>query len=141
MYCESTLLNFEQPNPKTLIINGHTVEFEQRIMTLIPLEDRVIVHLNTSDFEFGDKLVGRNLLAYGPDGNQLGRVSNHGATLGASRRDTVTLPDKTGRRRVPQSIFDASLSEEDGVIRAGIADSVLSIDPENGKIIDMEYMR
>lgn len=99
------MINIDRPNPKALIINGHIVEFQQRIETAIPLPDRVIVHLKTADFEFGDKLVGRNLVAYGLYGKQLWRISDHGATLGASRTDTVTEPDKSGRRRVPQSIF------------------------------------
>lgn len=135
------MINLEQPSPKTLIINGHTIEFEQRVAELFSLLDRVVVLLETDDFEFGDKLVGRNLIAYDSRGTQLWRVSDHGATLGARREDTVTEPDKTGRRRVPQSIVGAYFDEDDGVIRALIIDSELTIDPEDGKVLGFKMRR
>ncbi len=135
------MLDVEQPNPKTLTVNGHTVEFQQRIKTLIPLTDRVLVHLVTADFEFGDKLVGQNLMAYGPNGKLIWRVENHGATLRARREDTVTQPDGTGHRRVPQSISDVGFYIEDGIISAALPAFELTIDPRNGKIVKIESRR
>lgn len=135
------MINLEHPNPNTLIINGHVVEFPQRIATVIPFERKVIVHLESDDFEFGDKLVGRNLLAYGPDGKQLWRVADHGAKIGARRADTVTQPDETGRRRIPQTIFQVYVGKKTGRLQAAILDTVFTIDPENGKILDYELIR
>lgn len=135
------MLNIEQSNPKTIIVNGHIVEFPQRIATIIPFADKVIVHLESDDFEFGDKLVGRNLLAYGPNGKQLWRIADHGAKVGASRADKVTQPDETGRRWVPQTIFDAYVGEKTGKLKATVLDFILTIDPKDGKIIDMELHR
>lgn len=134
-------MSFKQPNDKTLIFNRHAVEFEQRIVTIIPLSDRVIVHLKTADLKYGDKLVGRNLLAYGLDGNKLWRVADHGATLRAGRGDTVTTPNETGDRRVPQSIFGIYFDEEDATIVEILLGWDLTIDPENGDIVEMEQRR
>ena len=135
------MIDFNQPNPTTLVINGHTIAFQQSIATVVALHDKVIVLLESDDFEFGDKLVGRNLLAYGPDGKLLWRVEDHGVTIGARREDTVTQPDETGRRRIPQTIFHIFYDEDDGMITATILSADLTVDPKNGKIVDMEVRR
>lgn len=110
-------------------------------MTVIPFVDNVIVHLNSDDFEFGDKLVSRTLLAYGPDGKQLWCVADHGAQIGARHADTVTQPDETGRRRIPQTFFQVYVGEKTGRLQAAILDTVFTIDLKNGKILDYELIR
>lgn len=135
------MINFEQPNPKTLIINGRTIEFQQSVTEILPFPDRVVVLLHLDDFEFGDKLVGRNVLAYGLDGEELWRIEDHGFTLGARREDTVTKPDETGRRRVSQSFIGIDFDKEDGTILATLPAVELDIDPEDGKIINWEQRR
>lgn len=135
------MINVEQPNPKTLIVNDREVEFSQRIREFISLPDRVVILLRTDGFEYGDKLVGRNLLAYDLEGEKLWRVEDHRMTLGARREDTVTRPDETGRRRVPQSISSIGLDKVNGTIVANIPHLELTIDPSNGKIIDWEQRR
>ena len=135
------MINVEQPNDKALVINGHTVAFQQRIATFIPLSDRVVVHLKTANFKYGDKLVGRNLLACGPDGKQLWRVANHGMMIGARHEDAVTQPDETGRRHVPHAIFEVIVSKKNGMFRDVLLDFALILDPENGEIVDFEYRR
>lgn len=135
------MIKYKQPDPKSLIINGHTIEFQQRIATVIPLSDRVPVHLKSKDFAFGDKLVGRNLLAYDLNGKELWRVEDQGVTIGARREDTVTQPDESGRRRVPQSIFYIFYDEDDETITAALPIADLTIDPKDGKILDLEVRR
>lgn len=134
-------INFEQPNPHTLIVNGNTIEFEEVIATLIPFPDRIVVLLDTDSFKFGDKNVGQNLLSYGVNGEFLWRVEEHGMTIRAGRDDTVTQPNENGNRMVPQSIFEVDFIEKTGMIDAEIIDFSLTIDPATGKIIDMEYHR
>jgi hypothetical protein len=132
------MIKFEQPNPKTIIINKTPIEFPQSIARVLTLPDRVVILLEMDEFEYGDKMVGRNLLAYGPDGEEIWRVADHGATMRARRQDKVTLPDARGRRRVPQAISFASLNQSDGTIYAALANLYIIVDPKDGKILDMD---
>lgn len=81
------------------------------------------------------------MLAYSANGEMLWRVEDHGFVIRAGRDDTVTLPDEDGNRWVPQSIFQADIDEETGMIDANIVDFYLTIDPETRKITDKEFHR
>lgn len=97
------------------------------------MPDRIVIILESDEFEYGDKMVARNLLAYGPDGEEIWRVADHGAMIRAGRENKVTLPDASGLRRVPQTITSASFDQSDGTIYAAIADSYITIDSEMAK--------
>lgn len=124
-----------------MIINGHTVNFQQRIVKVLSFPSCVVIHLKTADFQYGDKLVGRNLVAYDSAGKFLWRVEDHGFTTLAGPEDMATKPDENGIRTVPQSIFEVEIIEETGMIDANIIDFSLTVDPRTGKIIDREYHR
>lgn len=71
-------MNVRQIGERALVIGGQEIEFRQRILRFLPVQDRVIVLLNPDDFEFGDPMVGRNILAYGENGELIWQVADHG---------------------------------------------------------------
>ena len=134
-------MKVKQPMPNALEINGNRVEFPQRVYAILPLEDRVIVHLKTGDFDYGDPLVGRNVLAYGSDGEMLWRVEDHGCVVPAGLEDPVTPVDENGERWIPQSFMAIWVDEDTGKIKTGIPEWIFTLDPETGALSDDEYDR
>jgi len=132
-------MKVEQQSPSQLKIDGHLIEFPQRINKMLRLGDRVIVLLKTGDFEYGDLLVGRNVLAFGPDGKMLWRVEDHKVVAPAGDEDPVTQPDENGERWVPQSFMGLWVEEDTGKIKAGIPEWIFTLDPETGSLSDDEY--
>jgi hypothetical protein len=112
-------MNVEQTAPNELDINGNRVQFPQRVKEYITLDDKVIIRLYVDDFEYGDLLVGRNVMAYGPDGKMIWRVPEHNL-----KRDGV-----------PEAFFGIYL-EDDGTLWAGTPGLELMLDPETGEYLE-----
>lgn len=109
---------------KTFTIGGKELEFNQRINVAIELDDRVIIHLKTGDFDFGDPLVGRNILCFGKNGEMLWRI-----------RDTeMTI----GKNDVPQSFLDIELDDE-GKFYADNVDASFVVNLEDGTFLESEW--
>ena len=58
--------------------DGNRIELDKRVESSIDLGDKVIVLFYVNDYEMGDMMVGRNIVALGSDGNELWRVEDHG---------------------------------------------------------------
>ena len=114
-------MNYEKLDEKTLLIGGKEVKFGQSVKEILDLGDRLVVRLYVDDFEVGDMMVGRNILAYDEDGNELWRVEDHGL-----RRES--------ERRAPDAFFDIHV-DDDGRLWGGTPGIYLGIDLETGKII------
>ena len=108
---------------KTLTINGKKLVFDQRVDEAVTLEDRVIIHLRVDDFEVGDPLVGRNVIALDASGNLLWRIPATGYTV----RNRLGL-------EVPEAFFGLELEEDHKTITIGTPDTVYEIDPESGEL-------
>ena len=124
-----------------ICVNDRQHSFDQRIDEIIELGDKVIILLNTDYFDYGDPMVGRNVLCYGADGELLWRVADHGCVIHARHDDPVTQPDEEGERYVPQSILGMDIEEGTGKIKIGLPDWHYTVDPETGELSDMEYNR
>ena len=117
-------MNYEQLDERTLLISGKEVKFGQSVKEILDLGDRLVVRLYVDDFEVGDMMVGRNIVAYDEDGNELWRVEDHGLRRPAA-------PD------VPDAFFDIHVDEK-GRLWGGTPGVELMIDLETGKILDAE---
>ena len=117
-------MNYEKVDEKTLLIGGKKVNFGQSVKEVLDLGDRLVVRLYVDDFEVGDMMVGRNVVAYGEDGNELWRVEDHGLR-------------RRSERKAPDAFFDIRLDEE-GRLWGGTPGVELMIDLETGKILDAE---
>ena len=135
------MLEVKTPFPKTLIINQNEIKKKKKIGTVLQLPDKVVVLLATHSFQFGDPMVGRNLLAYDAGGNLVWRIEDHGAVIRARPEDKVTKPDENGVRWIPQSVLEVEISEKTGLVEATLPHWILEIDPETGKILDARYNR
>ncbi|MDP6805843.1 MAG: hypothetical protein QF902_11040 [Rhodospirillales bacterium] len=90
---------------------------------MVTLEDRVIIRLLVGDFEIGDPLVGRNVLAFDKDGNMLWRIP----TTGVMVRD----PDGS---EAPEAYFNLRLNSDGETINIASPDLTYDLDPETGKL-------
>ena len=100
---------------------GNRIELDKRVESSIDLGDKVIVLFYVNDYEMGDMMVGRNIVAYGEDGNELWRVEDHGLR-------------RRSERRAPDAFFDIHV-DDDGRLWGGTPGIYLEIDLETGKII------
>ena len=100
---------------------GKRIELDKRVESSIDLGDKVIVLFYVNDYEMGDMMVGRNILAYDEDGNELWRVEDHGLR-------------RRSERKAPDAFFDIHV-DEDGRLWGGTPGIYLEIDLETGKII------
>ncbi len=100
------------------------VRFEQPVVEHVEDKGRVIVLFNSDFYEMGDMMVGRNIVAYDEDGNELWRVEDHGLR-------------RRSERKAPDAFFDIRLDEE-GRLWGGTPGVELMIDLETGKILDAE---
>ena len=107
---------------KTLTIEGRNFAFDQRIERIVVLDDRVILELYVNDFEFGDPLVGRNVIAVDKDGNLLWRITETG----------VMMRDPDGSE-APAAYFNLRLSSDGKNIKIGTPDMTYDLDPETGR--------
>ena len=114
-------MNYEQLDEKTLLIGGKEVKFGQSVKEVLDLGDRLVVRLYVDDFEVGDMMVGRNIVALGSDGNELWRVEDHGLR-------------RRSERKAPDAFFDIHV-DDDGRLWGGTPGIYLEIDLETGKII------
>ena len=115
---------------KTLNINGNTISFEQRVNEFVELADRVIVELYVDDFEVGDPLVGRNILAFDENGEMLWRIPATGVT----RRSVLG-------GETPEAFFGLWLGD-DGKVKTGTPNGFdWDIDPDTGKISNPIFTR
>lgn len=117
-------------SPKRISINGKEVEFPQRVKKFVETHGLTIVLLKVSDFETGDELVGRNILAYDPQGNLAWRVEDHGFTI--RNREGVY---------VPQAYFGLWIDKDSNALCAGIPVADFEIDQSNGMLLKMEQSR
>lgn len=109
---------------RAVVINGTRIEFDQRISELIEVEDKIIIQLYVDDFEFGDPLVGRNVVAYDADGQFLWRIKATGITRGE------------GADEAPEAWFGLYFDEK-GVLRTGTPSGCeYRIDLETGDVSD-----
>ena len=106
------------------MFGGNLVRFEQPAVEYVEDEGRIVVLFNSDFYEVGDMMVGRNVVAYGEDGNELWRVEDHGLR-------------RPGAPDVPDAFFDIRLDEE-GRLWGGTPGVELMIDPETGKILNAE---
>ena len=101
--------------------DGKRIELDKRVEESISLGDKAIVLFYVNDYEVGDMMVGRNIVAYDEDGNELWRVEDHGLRRPAA-------PD------VPDAFFDIHV-DDDGRLWGGTPGIYLEIDLGTGKII------
>ena len=101
--------------------DGNRIELDKRVESSINLGDKVIVLFYVNDYEVGDMMVGRNIVAYDKDGIELWRVEDHGLRRPAA-------PD------VPDAFFDIHV-DDDGRLWGGTPGIYLEIDLGTGKII------
>ena len=101
--------------------DGKRIELDKRVEESISLGDKAIVLFYVNDYEVGDMMVGRNIVAYDKDGNELWRVEDHGLR-------------RRSERRAPDAFFDIRLDEE-GRLWGGTPGIYLEIDLGTGKII------
>ena len=99
----------------------NVIRFEQPVVEHVEGKGRVIVLFNSDFYEMGDMMVGRNIVAYDEDGNELWRVEDHGLRRPAA-------PD------VPDAFFDIHV-DDDGRLWGGTPGIYLEIDLGTGKII------
>jgi hypothetical protein len=114
-------MEVRQIDAHTLDINGIAVQFDQRVFSFLIMENKVIVLLHVNDFELGDEMVGRNVLAHNDKGEMIWRVGVHGF-----RRDDA-----------PEAFFEIWL-EDDGRLMAGTPAIDFSLDPETGEYLTSE---
>ena len=103
---------------------GNRIELDKRVESSIDLGDKVIVLFYVNDYEMGDMMVGRNIVAYDKQGQQIWRVEDHGLR-------------RRSERRAPDAFFDIRLDEE-GRLWGGTPGVELMIDLETGKVLDAE---
>ena len=135
------MIDVTTPDERTIVINGTRIDLGKRAYRMITLPDRLIVLLHTSDHDYGEPMVGRNVLCYGADGELLWRVADHGCVIHARHDDPVTQPDEEGERRVPQSVMGMFVDEDTGKIKIGLPRWHYTLNPETGELSDMEYNR
>jgi len=115
------MTKLSEPMTRTITIGEKELKFDQRVAVMIELEDRFIIRLKTADFDYGDPMVGRNILCYDLSGELLWRVEDSEMTI--------------GEKNTPQSFLGLYL-EDDGKIEADNPDAVFCISPENGEFYD-----
>lgn len=109
---------------KALSINENVITFDQRIDETVTLSDRVILRLMVDDFDVGDPLVGRNVLAFDGDGRLLWRIPPTGGTR--------SRPDGT---EAPEAYFGLGLDDDGKTVKIGTPDGFeYDLDPETGDI-------
>ena len=115
---------------KELCINGRSIRFDQRIAKWVEVDGKAVLLLNSDDFEKGDELVGRNIVAYDEQGEFVWRIEYHGYKV--TNRDGVD---------VPQAFFGLWIDKESGILKAGIPVAVFDVDPETGMFLKVELDR
>ena len=121
--------------PHAIEVNGKRLECPQEIIEIVDLEDRVILLLNPDDYEFGDTNVGRNILCFGDDGEQLWRIADHGVRFKREENDDGRDPNE----EVPYAFF--ALYKWKCKVIASSLDYNYTLDPETGEFTDLEYDR
>ena len=116
--------------PNRLKINETEVEFPQRVRKFVELNGLTIVLLKVGDFEEGDELVGRNIVAYDSNGELAWRIERHGFSVRNRKGDFV-----------PQAYFGLWIDEDGETLRAGIPVADFKVDPSNGMLLEMEQSR
>ncbi|MDP6805844.1 MAG: hypothetical protein QF902_11045 [Rhodospirillales bacterium] len=111
---------------KTLTIDGRKLAFDQRVEAMVVLDHRVIIELDADDFELGDPLVGRNILAFDSNGEMLWRIPATGMMV----RDDDSSPE------APEAFFGLGLHSDGKTITIGTPDMIYEVDPETGKIFN-----
>ncbi len=105
---------------RTLRIGEKEVRFDQRINQYFIVKDTVVALLKVDDFEKGDMLVGRNIIGFDLEGNQLWRVPDHGLRRPANPK-------------VPDAYFGIYLDEK-GKLWGATPGVDIQIDPKTGRL-------
>ena len=113
-----------------LTISGKRVDFPQRIKKFVTLENLVIVLLKVSDFEEGDPMVGRNIVALNEDGEIVWRIEDHGFRI-TDWRDV----------EAPEAFFGLWLEDDGKTLKAGIPHAIFEVDPETGSLLSIETVQ
>ena len=120
----------EQLDDQRVRIDGKIFDFEMEIVDLLKLEDRVIILFENYEWPDEDPNLGRNVFAYGQNGEQLWRIEDAEVMIGGH---TVEHEVSTGYTVLQQ--------KEDGTIHAWAMDWRHDLDPETGKISNPKYFR
>ena len=110
-----------------LTISEKLVEFPQRIKKFVIRENLVIVLHKVSDFEEGDPMVGRNIVAVGEDGKIVWRIEDHGFRI----KDWQDV-------EAPEAFFGLWLEDDGKTLKAGIPHAIFEVDPETGHLLSIE---
>lgn len=120
----------ELVSPSRLKIGNKEIEFPQRVKKFVEFKGLTIVLLKVSDFEEGDELVGRNIVAYDGQGELVWRIEYHGFKV--KNRKGV---------EVPQAFFGLWIDKDGKTLRAGIPVAVFEVDPATGTFLKVELER
>ena len=112
---------------RELRFNDHKLNFEQRIVEAVEFDNKLVVLLNSDDFEDGDEMVGQNIVAVDEKGEIDWRIEYHG----------FKVRNRAGKK-VPQAFFGLWIDEDDGSLRAGIPVADFVVDPETGMFLKVE---
>ena len=102
-------------------LGGRRIELDKRVEESIDLGDKVIVLFYVNDYEVGDMMVGRNIVALDGEGEQMWRVADHGLR-------------RRGAPEVPDAYFDIHI-DEDGRLWGGLPGLYAEIDLDTGELI------
>jgi len=116
-------MKFEKTGTKSISVNGHEVNFNQRIEEIIEMSDRVIVNLLLSDFPRDRSFDGRNIVCVSKNGKILWRIENSGVEIEISFGPKILL-----------GYYDLWRPEDGDTIKVGGIDWEYDLDPETGGI-------
>jgi hypothetical protein len=114
-------------DPYRLKISGKEIEFPQRVKKFVSVGSRAIVLLKVSDFEEGDPMVGRNIVAIDEDGKMAWRIEDHG----------IKVKDWQGIE-APEAFFGLWLENNGKTLKAGVPHAIFEVDPETGRLLSIE---
>ncbi|GEM_PF-2165319 len=115
------VMDVKQSSQNVLEFGGRSVQLDKPVVQYLIVDDKVIVLLNSDEYDKGDMLVGRNVLAYDLEGNQLWRVPDHGLRRPANPK-------------VPDAYFGIYLDEK-GKLWGETPGVDIEIDPKTGKLL------
>jgi len=116
-------MDYKQIDTHTIEVGGKPINFEQRIAEVTDLPDRIIILLKVSDFEHGDPMVSRNVVAIGENGQELWRIQDSGVERQDSKEAFFGILKKDGEKKLI-------------AVSAGF---LFTLDPNTGKISNAQY--
>ncbi len=101
--------------------------FEQRIEKVVHISGLTIVLLNSDDFEEGDPMVGRNVVALNDKGEIVWRIEDHGIKI----KDWQNV-------EAPEAFFGLWLEDDGKKLKAGVPHAIFEVDPATGRLLSIE---